>query len=82
MKTNNIATLKACQYYFNFELHVHSIVFTKRTDKLEQNLKTVVIYRPIVNAYTTLINSYFLCACQFFLYLYLSFFNILPLFGE
>jgi len=33
LKTNNNATVKACQYYFNFELP--TVVLTKRTDKFE-----------------------------------------------
>ena len=39
LKTNNIATVNACQYYFNFELS--SVVLTKRTDKFEQQFQDI-----------------------------------------
>jgi len=37
LKTDNIAIVKTCQYYFNFELP--SVVLTKRTEKFKQQFK-------------------------------------------
>jgi len=66
LKTNNIATVKACRYYFKFELPC--VVLTERTDKFEpqfndsSNLFCKVCRTPVI------VNWYFLCVLVFYVY--------------